>query len=532
LPILGWYFVKAKLFYIFLFAVIVQLLTAQNPKKGFGLPTVDDADEHFSHENYLMAMPIYKNELKKDPKNQKVRLKLGICYIRTKVSREEPVKILEEYVKDPKCDEDGWLHLGRAYHLSNRIEDAIAAYEKYKTLKPKKAEETDHMIEQCKNADKYINNPVNVTFQNLGKEVNSDDPDYYPFVTADETFLAFTSRRKDGIGGKKVEVDGYHPSDIYFAQVVGGKWEKAVNAGRNINGAMDEQVVGLKSDGLEMYVYEDHIDKFGDLYISSRKDLKTDFAKPKICDALINEKVETSGCLSEDGNTMIFSRRENIHSTNDLYVCRKLPNGKWALPQKLPDNINTKYNEDFPYLLNDGITLYFASEGHNSMGGYDLFKTTWNKENNTFSKPQNLGFPVNSTDDDRNICVTPDDRVAYMSAFRPGGQGDLDIYRVRFNDHDQLSRLFLGKIFMVDSVTSKQPKVMNVQITVTNKKTKTELLYTPHTKTGRFVMNLPVGKYGIKVVSEGYLDYEEDVTISDIGKEEGTRYKNFVLKKK
>ncbi|MBK9285547.1 MAG: PD40 domain-containing protein [Sphingobacteriaceae bacterium] len=519
-----------KFSYIIIFLLAASFSFAQ--KKGFGPPTVDDADEHFKHDNYLMAIPIYRSELKKDPKNNKIRLKLGICYIRTKISREEPIKYLEQYVKDPKCEEEGWLHLGKAYHLNNRINDAITAYEKYKTLKPKKAEEADRLIEQCKNAEKFINNPVNVAFQNLGKDVNSDEPDYYPFVSSDENFLVFTSRRKEGIGGKKVEVDGYHPSDIFISNVENGKWGKAQNIGRNINGSMDEQAVGLKSDGLELYVYEDHIDKFGDLYISTRKDTKTDFSKPKICDPLINEKIETSGCLSEDGMTMFFARRDKVESTSDIYVCRKLPNNKWALPQKLPEIINTKYNEDFPYLLNDGVTLYFASEGHNSMGGYDLFRTTWNIENNTFSKPENLGFPVNSTDDDRNICVTPDDRVAYISAFRNGGQGDLDIYRIKFNDHDQLARLYVGKVFYGDSLSPNQPKNVAVQIFATNKKTKYEYLYTPHTKTGRFVMNLPVGKYAIRVIAEGYEEYTDDISISDIGKTESYNYINYVLRKK
>ena len=522
---------RGRSLYIILFCLFIHASFSQT-KSGGGPPSIDDADEHFKHGNYLMAIPIYKAELKKDNTNNKIKFKLGICFLKTKVSREESVKYLEEFTKDPKCDEEGWLNLGKAYLINNRVVEAITALEKYKSLKPKKGEEATRLIEQCYNAEKFMNNPVNVGFQNLGKEINSDDPDYYPFVTGNETFLAFTSRRKDGMGGKKVEVDGYHPSDIYYAKVEGGKWSKATNAGKNINGQMDEQVVGLKSDGLEMYVYEDHIDKFGDLYITSRKDLSSEFPKPKICDPAINEKIETSGCLSEDGNTMFFARRDKVESSSDLYICRKLPNNKWALAQKLPDIINSKYNEDFPYLSGDGTTLYFASEGHNSMGGYDLFKTTWSKEKNTYSKPENLGYPINSTDDDRNISVTPDNRVAYISAFRQGGFGDLDIYRVKYNDNDQLSKLFVGKVYLVDSVTTKQPKSFAIQIFVSNKKTKYEYLYTPHSRTGKYVMNLPVGKYGVKIVADGYEEYNEEMTVSDIGKVDLLKYKNYVLRKK
>jgi hypothetical protein len=497
-----------------------------------GKMTIDDAEEHFSHKNYLMAIPIYKAELKKDPDNKKIPYRLGICFLNTKISREEAVKYLEMYTKDPKCEEEAWMYLGRAYHLVNKIDDALAAYNKFKSLKPKRESEVSHFIQQCNSAQRLMNAPVNVSFQNLGKDVNSEDPDYYPFVNADETFLAFTSRRKENVGGKKVEIDGYRSSDIYYSKVENGKWSKVVNGGRNMNGALDEQVVGLKSDGLEMYVYLDHIDKFGDIYISSRKDLETEFPKPKICDPIINEKVETSGCLSEDGNVMFFARRDKVDETSDLFVCRKLPNGKWALPQKLPNTINTQYNEDFPYLSNDGTTLYFASEGHNSMGGYDLFKTTWNREENRFSKPENLGYPVNSTDDDRNICVTPDNRVAYISAFKPGGFGDLDIYRIKFNDNEQINKIFTGKVFFGDTVASNQPKSYAVSIIVQNRQSKLEYFFTPHSKTGKFVMSLPVGKYDLSVSVDGYEEYKESITVSDIGKIDMEKNKNLILKKK
>jgi hypothetical protein len=519
---------RAVLFYILVFSIFCFNSFSQ----GGAHMTLDEAEEHFDHNNFLMAIPIFKAELKKEPANKVLKYKLGICFLRTKVSRTEGIKYLEEYTKDPKCEDDAWLYLGRSYLLNNKIEEAISAFQKFKTLKPKREAEANRFLENCANAQKFISAPVNVSFQNLGKEVNSDDPDYYPFVNADETFLAFTSRRKDGIGGKKVEVDGYHPSDIYFSKVENGQWGKATNAGKIINTALDEQVVGLKADGLEMYVYLDHIEKFGDLYISSRKETTAEFFKPKICDPLINEKIETSGCLSEDGSTMFFARRNKIDETSDLFVCRKLPNGKWALPQKLPEIINSKYNEDFPYLSSDGQTLYFSSEGHNSMGGYDLFKTTWNKESNTFSKPENLGYPVNSTDDDRNICVTPDNRVAYISAFRPGGFGDLDIYRIKFNDNEQISKIFTGKLFLNDTIVSHQPKSYDALIVVTNKQTKAEYNYTPHTKTGKFVISLPVGKYNVVVTSEGFTEHSEDLIVSDIGRIEMEKNKNFLLKKK
>lgn len=513
----------------FLFLFFLSWFTFSQPT-NLAKTSLEDANEHFSHKNYLMAIPIYKNELKKDWDNVKIKYRLGVCFLNTKINRQESVKYLEEYTKDPKCEEEAWIELGRAYHVTNKIDKAIDCFNKFATLKPKRADEVAHYLEQCTNAKVLMSMPSNVTFQNLGKEINSDEPDYYPFVSAEENFLAFTSRRKDGIGGKKVEMDGYHPSDVYYSKLENGKWTKAVNAGRFINTALDEQVVGLKPDGTEMYVYLDHIDKFGDLYISQRKDLNVDFPKPKICEPVINEKIETSGCLSSDGQLMIFARRDKVDDKSDLYMCRRLPNGKWSLAQRLPDLINTKYNEDFPYLGADGVTLYFASEGHNSMGGFDLFKTVWNPETNEYTKPENLGYPINSTDDDRNICITPDNRVGYVSAFRPGGFGDMDIYRIKFNENALISRIILGKIFLNDS-TATQPKPFEITIIAKNLANKEELLYAPHSKTGKYVMNLTAGKYEITITSDGFAELKDEITIPDIGKLEMEKNRNYVLKK-
>lgn len=491
---------------------------------------VEDADEHFANGNFLMAIPIYKNELKKDPDNKRVKFRLGVCYVNTRVNRALAIQYLEQYSKESKNDDEVWFYLGRAYHLNNKLAEAITAYQKCKALKPKRELEMDRYIGQCENAVKLMRQPSNVTFQNLGKDVNSDEPDYYPFINRDESMLAFTSRRKDNIGGKKVEIDGYRSSDVYISTAHGGKWQQAKNAGRNVNTGLDEQVVGLRSDGLEMYIYLDHIDKFGDIYVTTRKDTSSEFPKPRIFLPSVNDKFETSGCLNEDGTVLFFTRREKQGEQSDLFLCRKLPNGLWGIPQPLPDFINTPYNEESPFLSYDSKTLYFASEGHNSIGGLDLFKTTWDPDRNTFTKPVNLGYPINSTDDDRSICVTPDNRLAYVSAFRPKGYGDLDIYRVKFNDMEQNHRIYKGRVFLGDTVAKNQPRNYAISIIATNEQDNTEYTFTPHSKTGKFIMSLPEGKYKLLVSSNRYEDVEETIDVSDIGPSDVEFRKNFLLR--
>jgi hypothetical protein len=517
---------RLKVLGILLFFVCLSFQLLAQPK---GKMEVEDADEHMKHGNYLMALPIYREVLKKEPENKKVQYKLGLCYLNTNYNRTESIKNFEAVVKkDEKIADDCWYQLGRAYHLAGRVDDAIKSFEKHKALYPKKAAEADRMIQICNNAKVLMANPVNVTFTNLGKEINSEDPDYYPFINSDETFMAFTSRRKENIGGKKVEVDGYHPSDIYYSKVENGKWTKAVNPGAAMNSALDEQVVWLRPNGNEMLVYLDHIDKFGDLYLSQKR-MGGDFMKGKPLPEGVNAKIETSGCMNEDGSIIFFARRDDVNSKSDIYMCRKLPTGQWGLAMKLPPEINTSYNEDFPFLSLDGMTLYFSSEGHNTMGGYDLFKSVWNQETNTWSKAENLGFPINSPADDRSISLSPDNRVGYISAFRPGGLGDLDIYRIRFNENQQVTRIITGKIFLGDTASKVSETI--AMIVAVDKSSNEEYQFVPNVKNGKYVIALGAGSYAITVTADGYKSIEETLNISDIGTVEMEKNKNYVLKK-
>jgi hypothetical protein len=174
-------------------------------------------------------------------------------------------------------------------------------------------------------------NPVNVSFTNLGKDINSEFADYYPWITSDESFLAFTTRRK-GQTASRVEVDGYYASDVYTSRLEAGKWIKAENPGNKINSSLDEQVVGLKADGSEMLIYIDHIDKFGDIYSTVKKNGL--WVKYAPFPEHINKKIEHSASISADGNTLFFVRGEGKEDQTDIYICRKLPNGNWSNPLK------------------------------------------------------------------------------------------------------------------------------------------------------------------------------------------------------
>lgn len=498
--------------------LIANMAWSQPTKPGTG-PAADPdaAAEHYGHQNYVMALPIYLACVKKEPQNYEYNFRTGICYLRTNSNKKEAVKYFEFCTKQAKADAEAWLHLGEAYHHAHRWDDAISAYNSYKLKADKDGKlRADLYIQQCNNAKVLIKSPLNVEFQSLGKEVNSEFPDYYPFVTQDESMLCFTSRRKGNVGATTVEMDGYFASDIYFTRSVNGVYGKAKNAGAMVNGNYDEQCVGLSADGTWMTVYVDNITTAGEIMFSS---FTKSFAKPVAFDGIennINSGFETAGSLSPDGNVLFFaSDRDGGQGNTDLYMVRKLPNGKWSLAQNLGGVVNTPWGEDFPYMASDGKTLYFSSEGHNSMGGYDLFYTIWDAENNTFSTPKNIGFPINNTEDNMSICYTEANRVAYISTVREGGVGDLDIWRVVFPEiQDSYFTLVTGQI----TVPNPSVAYSDIMISVTKTDTQEEYgSYRPNGKSGRYTLALPPGKYVMTVDAPGCATKIEALTVFDIG---------------
>ncbi len=521
-------FVK-KTFQLFLLpALFTQTLYSQKPSTTRFIDP-REAQEHFDHKNFQSALRVYKELIKREPDSYDYNLKIALCYLNTNLNKTQAIQYLEKITNMDKADADIWYNLGKAYQYANRFDEAIKAYTKAKEKTSRKdAEKADRAIETCYNGKELIKFPLDVTFENLGKEVNSEYADYYPFATTNESFMVFTSRRKGG-KSNSLEMDGLYPSDIYMTTVKDGNWMKASNIGSPVNTSLDEQAVGLSPDGSTMMVYLDHIDSLGNIYMS--RFVNNKFQKLIKLNSTVNSGFETSGSISVDGEIIFFaSERPDGLGGTDLYMAKKLPNGQWALPQNLGKTINTQYNEDFPHMSEDGKTLYFASQGHSSMGGYDIFKSEYDAENNTWSEPQNLGYPINTTDDNYTISFTQDQRFAYVSAVRAGGMGDLDIWRIRFNTTDQQVTCVSGHISTNDSTQTK----IEATITATDLSNKDRLpmYFTPIATSGKYIMALTPGRYSISIESTGTLQYEpytETIVILEKGSYQPEIKKDIVL---
>ena len=263
-------------------------------------------------------------------------------------------------------------------------------------------------------------------------------------------------------------------------------------------------------DADKLFIYSDNIKDYGNIYYSTFSGA-TYQNKVKFDDAVNSGSFESAATISRDENTLFFaSDREGGFGGKDLYMTRKLPTGAWAEPQNLGPKINTEYNEDFPFLFHDGQSLYFASQGHSSIGGYDIFKSTWNEENNTWTTPVNIGYPVNTPEDNMTISFTEDQEHAYVSCFRKDSKGDLDIYRVTFLDKDPRRTIYKCKIVRENS----EDVIKNAFISVLDNTSGEEIgSYAPNPKNGGFVMALQPGSYTVIIETDDYQTLEEKVEV-------------------
>jgi len=498
-----------KLVIIIVLALLLPFETILSQNKRVVDP--DMAKEHFSHHNYVMALPFYKELVKQQPKSIEYNLNTALCYLKTNINKAAAIPYLEFLSGLPKPDEDVYFNLGMAYQYAYRFDEAISAYEKCtKYAKGNLLQLAERQIETCNNAKELIKYPVDAVFISLGKQVNSEFPDYNPLISSDESFMVFTSRRPRG-SGTRPEMDGYYSSDVYISYPKDGVWQKPKEIGSQINTSLDEQAVDLSPDGKLVIVYLDHIDSAGNIYYS--ENTSKQFSKLVKFERNINSGFETSGTVSNDRDLMVFaSKRPDGYGETDLYMVKKLPNGNWALPQLLGNQINTKLKEDYPHLAADGKTLYFASQGHSSMGGFDLFKSIYTEETNTWSPPENLGYPINSPDDDLSISFTGDGCYGYLSTTRDGGFGDLDLYKVKINKNYTRYSIVTGYVSTSDTMGPYIKK----QILAVKADTKEIQKFTPVKVSGKFVMALSPGKYTLTVKAEGYDDFNFLMTIIDV----------------
>ncbi len=363
----------------------------------------------------------------------------GECNFHLK-NYEDAVERLEKSIKlDPNADPDKYFYLGQTLQVLGFLDKAIPNYQAYIEKAEKKAdnkEEAVTLLDQCRRANEIMSKPVNVKIRNIGDAINSEYPEYNPSVSADGKTMIFTSRRPESTGKLTDPEDGKFYEDIYISvrDSITGKWLEAENIPGSLNTETHDANMTLTPDGSQIFVYRNMGYRgSGELFVSKKSRAgKWSSAKPVEGD-VNTSYFESSACISPDGKTLYFvsERPRGGYGMGDIYMAKKKNKTEWGSAVNLGSVVNDEYDQIGLFMHPDGKTLYFASNSPKSLGGYDIFKTTI--ENGKCTPPENLGFPINTTGDERFFALSTDGRLAWFSSNRTGGIGDLDIWEIDFS---------------------------------------------------------------------------------------------------
>jgi outer membrane protein OmpA-like peptidoglycan-associated protein/tetratricopeptide (TPR) repeat protein len=512
--------------------------------------------------SFREAREEYLTAYKYNPENAELNYMIGKCYLLTD-NKYESIKYIEKaYKLKPDVNYDIHLMLGLAFHQILEFDKAIGEYNYFlNVISPKhKASyqlKVDQFISQCQIGKLLAAEPKRVVINNPGKAINSLFDDYGPVISKDGSIMYFTSRRMFSKKSGKSIIDNKYFEDIYFSEQIKGEWARAKRLGKKIadkNNSTNEAVVGLSPDKQMLYIYKGK-ESNGDLYVSKYK--KDKWSKPKSLSKFNTKYREVSMCISSDGSTLYFASANKKHGYGgtDIYVSSKNLRGKWGKPQNIGTVINTFYDEFGVSLSADDSVLFFSSKGHNSMGGYDIFKSKLSNVG-LWSKPENLGYPINTPNDDILYVEMADGKTAYYSTNRESGLGGIDIYKIVYlgaekdmlvadiNDLVAGTKVPYDDIYFVPTVKLKVDTAILMRGFINdseNKKpvvAKIELIDSEISQvaatalsdsTGNYSLKVPKAKvYGVEIVAKGYLLYLDIVDLSRFTYDEVV-VKNFLL---
>jgi outer membrane protein OmpA-like peptidoglycan-associated protein len=488
------------------------------------------------------ALTHYLRAQKFNPKNALLNAKIGECYLHSATKQEALAYLQRSQQLDAKAEPRLHYLLARALHLNGQWEAAIKEYEQARPVSADATSDdvavtTDDLarcVRECHRGLQMQAHPVRVKLENAGPAVNSAMSDYAPLISADESVLLLTSRRAGSTGGQlDAEGDGML-EDIYQSDWTGSAWSPARNIGAPVNTARHDATVGLSADGQHLLVYME--DNEGDIYESDL--VGNAWSKPRNLGARLNTRFhESAACYSPDGKYLYFvsDRPDGNRGGRDIY---RLELDARTPAENLGPVINSPYDEEGVFMHPDGKTLYFSSKGHDSMGGYDIFKSVY--QNGKWSEPENLGWPINTPDDDVYFVLSASGQHGYYSSDQPGGLGGKDIYCVTFLGPEPapvvaaskakpgtaaaaksaaptakpaaLAHVTILKGSIMDAM-SKKPLAATIEV-IDNQKGEVVATYQSNAATGRYLLSLPSGRnYGIAVRQPGYLLYSHNVDL-------------------
>ncbi|MBX2968369.1 MAG: OmpA family protein [Cyclobacteriaceae bacterium] len=374
-----------------------------------------------------------------DPENLTLNYEAGLYHLMT-IQKDLAVQyFMRVYAVDPNYRFNLEYLIGQSYQFGMQFDKAIDYYTRYKDRLVKRPNYqgrdkvdlkiVDRNIEECQVGLEFISAPKNYSIVNISRDINSEWDDYAPVLNANEDEIVFTSRRRDGNLNQNVDTDNKPFEDIFISRKVNGAWQPAENIGAPINSEYHDSNLALSADGQTLFIYK--TDNGGDIYFSNRNS-NGSWSAPVPLPGIINSSFEEKSIsISPDEKTLYFSsNRPGGFGGLDIYRAILNEKGEWSNVKNLGPKINTAEDDDGPFIDYDNKTLYFSSKGRRGMGGFDIYKTIYDEATMEWSEPENLGYPINTPDNDIFFVSTRDGKRGYYSSVREDGLGYDDIYMI------------------------------------------------------------------------------------------------------
>lgn len=419
-----------KLTTILLLSLIYSIFSNGQDKKEIE-ELYKDANSYFYFEDYDEAVALYLQVYNQYTDNYNLSFRIGFCYLNIPGYKSQAIPYLEkasahttnryndQSILETKAPIESIFYLGNAYFVNNQIDKALKEYSRFKEVIKSDAKWNmtyfNHQIATAKNSEIIQSIPVNFLRNNLGEPVNDRFANYNPVLSGDGNTLAFTTKRR------------FYQA-IYIQRKVDNRWGTPVNITLDLQVDGNCATLSLSDDGNELYLFKDD-NHDGNIYVTRFVNGK--WMPMKLLNENINTKYyETHACINKEGDKLFFtSNRKGGYGDLDIYVSERDSGDNWGVAKNLGANVNTSMNENTPFVTSEGNILYFSSEAHNNMGGYDIFFSQ-KKSDDTWSKPINIGYPINTTDDDQFYFPIGDGSYALMALFDKDGYGEQDIYQV------------------------------------------------------------------------------------------------------
>ncbi len=459
---------------------------------------------------FEQALEFYLKAQDFNSHNADLNYQIGLCYLNLNKDRLKALPFLER-AQELKQDMGAsfLFDLGMAYQYSLEFAKAIKVYKAYiaalgADAKPKELAKANKAIRECESGIELVKKPIRVRIDNLGPNINSKFADYAPVLSEDETKLMFTSRREGTTGNLVDAIDSMYLEDIYLSYKLDDEWAPARNAGSPLNTSEHDGTINLSGDGKTLIMYR--TTGGGDIFESRMNNIA--WSDPRALQEINSKDYENHAAYSTDGKTIFFiSNRKGreAQGSKDIYLGDVNTDGSITNIRNAGAVVNTEYEEDGIYCHPDGKTIFFSSRGHNTMGGFDIFKSTF--EADTFTKPVNLGYPVNSPEDDVFFVLSKDGKRAYFASYREEGYGEKDIYVMNFLE--EVEALASIQISILD--TTKGIKLKS-SLEIIDKNG--NVIVNRSVDTGETIANVPVGaSYTLRVKTDNYATFEESLNI-------------------